>query len=250
MKKLRILAIFLIVELTLALGIFADDGTRAPEKTEATYDNLENDLENDIAVDDIEILSQKAIEIMNEIEEAYSGVHECYKHEDIKYVRKLYTPTTNVILAYLFELENNDNYSYVVMNAFSQEFMQMGAGKSSYWVYLEESGKTELDDNERFIYDSIDCWVGTIQGDEVVIVNTYTNEIVAVEKRDNADVDQQYIDFHTIRVQSKLSELDNRSLSEQLLARALPSSAALTGVGNYTQAQTGQLCISSAITNE
>lgn len=159
-------------------------------------DNANSGLKSEF--DAMEALARKAIDFMNEMAGVFPEFYKCFQYSDIKCIRELYTPTTNVILAYLFELEDdNGNCGCVVMNAFSREFMQMGDGKSKYAIYLEESGKTELEDNEKFIYHSIDCWVGTIQGDEVVIVSTYTNEIIAVERRDNVDIDRQYQDFYT-----------------------------------------------------
>lgn len=152
-------------------------------------------------------LAQKAVRKTNEAAEKFPNLFKGFQNDHLETIRPLYTSTGNVILAYVFELRNGEDYGYVVMNAETGKSMKMSSCKSPYLLYLEEMGKADLDENEFFIYGSIDCWVGTIEGNEVTIVDTYTGELVAVEERSNTEMDQKYRDFYTVRVQSEpLSE--------------------------------------------
>lgn len=136
-----------------------------------------------IIISDIEILAQKAIEAINEMAELHPQFYKAFQYDNITNIRELYSPTGNLTIAYVFELKDINDFSYVVMNATTQEFMQIGAGKSPYLMYLEENNKLELEKNEIFIYDSIGCWVGTVQDNEITIIDTYTNDVIATEKK-------------------------------------------------------------------
>ena len=193
MKKRNVKFVCLIIAVFMMLSIMPINVWAVDEKHVVFDITIENDsieyISKDIGIDNninkinIEVLARKAIEEINEMANLQPEFYRNFKYDDIKNIRELYTPTTNIIIGYAFEFENNGDFCYVVMNAITQEFMQMGAGQSSYSVYLEDVGKTKLEENQKFIYDSIACWVGTIQGDEITIVDVRTDEIVAMEHR-------------------------------------------------------------------
>lgn len=264
-------AVFFLSLYTLAVSVVASEETNMEISAINKLSSLVE--ENPLLADNESLLAlaQKAIDEINEGAKHQPTYYKrIFQYEDLETIRPLYTSTGNVILAYVFELRNGEDYGYVVMNAETGKFMQMSPGKSSYLLYLEEAGKADLDENEFFIYESIDCWVGTIEGNEVTIVDTYTGELVAAEERSNTEMDQKYRDFYTVRVQSEpLSEEKMEAKYAQKLAekaakkqaanqssrlvpnqaRTIPDEAELSGVGYYTQSQTQQLCIPSSITN-
>ena len=263
-------AVFFLSLYTLAVSVVASEETNMEISAINKLSSLVE--ENPLLANNESLLAlaQKAVRKTNEAAEKFPNLFKGFQNDHLETIRPLYTSTGNVILAYVFELRNGEDYGYVVMNAETGKSMKMSSCKSPYLLYLEEMGKADLDENEFFIYGSIDCWVGTIDGNEVTIVDTYTGELVAVEERSNTEMDQKYRDFYTVRVQSEpLSEEKMEAKYAQKLAekaakkqaanqssrlvpnqaRTIPDEAELSGVGYYTQSQTQQLCIPSSITN-
>ncbi|MBP3393854.1 MAG: hypothetical protein J6M38_05000, partial [Lentisphaeria bacterium] len=273
--KQSIFSIFITVVVflslyTLSVSVIASEETNMEISVTDQLSSLVE--ENPLLADSKTLgeLAKKAIDHANESAEKFPQFFKSFQYEHLETIRPLYTPTGNVIVAYVFELKDGENHGYVVMNAETGWSMKMSSCKSPYLLYLEEAGKENLDKNEFFIYGSIDCWVGTIEEDEVTIEDTYTDKLVAVEKRSNSALDQRYQEFHTVRVQSEpLSEEEMeaeyaRKVAEKAAqkkaanqssrlvpnqVRAIPDEGELSGVGFYTQSQTKQLCIPSSITN-
>lgn len=259
-------AVFFLSLYTLSVSVVASEETNAEISAVNKLSSLVE--ENSMLADNESLLAlaQKAIRETNEAAEKFPNLFKSFQNDHLETIRPLYTSTGNVILAYVFELRNGEDYGYVVMNAETGKFMQMSSCKSPYLLYLEEEGKADLDENEFFIYGSIDCWVGTIDGNEVTIVDTYTGELVAVEERSNVEMDQKYRDRYNVQVQSeplleeemeakyaqklaeKAAKKQAANQSSRLVpnqARTIPDEAELSGVGYYTQSQTKQLCIPS-----
>ncbi|GHU34825.1 hypothetical protein FACS1894105_02390 [Clostridia bacterium] len=116
---------------------------------------------------------------------------------EILYIRELYIPTANSIVAYAFELaDKSENYGYFIINIETEKLMEFGAGMSPFYKYLFDNKKSSLNDNEVFI---VRFLLGVIENDEVTVIDLYSGEIVAVEDRNAPELDQYYrdsINFH------------------------------------------------------